>query len=417
VKPGNILLAFDGDEEHAFLTDFGLTKQVSSKSGLTKTGTFMGTVDYVAPEQIRGGEVGGRTDQYSLGCVVFECLTGRVPFAKDEDVATLFAHIEDERPSVSALLPELPTALSDAVARSMAKKPEDWFDTCLAFVRAAQAALATGSRDPTQVAEPPTLFAPPPTIVAAPAAAVGSLASAPTAPIPAPPVPEGPDRSRRGRGGRRAVVIGAVIATVAILGAVGAIALAGGDDSSPSASPTHTSASTTTGAASSNGAAGSTSTAGASGQTGAVTFNGCNGGQADTNLPDGTYFGRITNLDTASGVLSFDLACYYTGDQADEKAVAAGSEVLPDGSYIVNTNPQQRPLILDPSATLKLIDGNRCCDVKKATDLEAFSASRDSEAPVDIGGWLYTGSDGYYWVTIDNAQVIHVKEHFVPGVG
>ena len=124
VKPGNILLAFDGDEEHSFLSDFGLTKHVSSKSGLTKTGTFLGTVDYVAPEQIRGLEVDGRTDEYSLGCVVYECLTGDVPFTKDQDVATLFAHVEQEPPRVSATRPDVPEGVSDAVARAMSKRKE-----------------------------------------------------------------------------------------------------------------------------------------------------------------------------------------------------------------------------------------------------------------------------------------------------
>jgi len=409
VKPGNILLAFDGDEEHAFLTDFGLTKQVSSKSGLTKTGTFMGTVDYVAPEQIRGGEVGGRTDQYSLGCVVFECLTGRVPFAKDEEVATLFAHIEDERPSVSAVRPDLPAALSDAVARSMAKRPEDRFDTCQGFVRAAREALGAGTRAPTLVAPPPTLVAPPPLAAVAPA-------SAPTAPVPAPPVPSGPVRPPGGKKVGRTLVFGAVIAAVAILGTVGAIALLGKDDAVGGATPTGTSGAQTTGPTASTETSGGTSASGASGQTGAVAFNGCNGGQAPTTLPDGTYFGRITNLAT-SGVLSFDLACHYTGEEADQKAAAAGAEVLADGSYIVNTNTMERPLILDPSATLKLIDRNQCCDTKEATDLEGFSESRNSEAPVEIEGWLYTGSDGYYWVKIENDKVVRIKEQFVPEAG
>ena len=156
VKPGNILLAKDGDEEHAYLSDFGLTKQVSSDSGLTKTGTFMGTVDYVAPEQIRGSEVDGRTDQYSLGCV----MTGTVPFVKDQDVATLFAHVEDERPRVSARQPSFPEALSDAVVRAMAKRQEQRFDTCQAFVQAARLALVEAPSTP--VVAPTIVAAPPP---------------------------------------------------------------------------------------------------------------------------------------------------------------------------------------------------------------------------------------------------------------
>ena len=98
VKPANILVAQDQEEEHPYLSDFGLTKHTSSKSGLTQTGTFMGTVDYVAPEQIQGGEVDGRADEYSLACVLYQCLTGVVPFDKGTDVATLFGHLQDPPP-------------------------------------------------------------------------------------------------------------------------------------------------------------------------------------------------------------------------------------------------------------------------------------------------------------------------------
>ncbi len=83
VKPGNVLLARQrGSEagEHVYLSDFGLTKRSSSDSGITGTGQFVGTLDYAAPEQFKGGIPDARTDVYSLGCVLFECLTGRPPF-------------------------------------------------------------------------------------------------------------------------------------------------------------------------------------------------------------------------------------------------------------------------------------------------------------------------------------------------
>ena len=160
VKPANILLSHEGEEEHAYLSDFGLTKHVSSRSGLTQTGTFMGTIDYVAPEQIRGGEVDGRTDLYSLACVLYECLTGEVPFTKDQDVAILFAHLEDERPRVSAKRPDLSAAIDDVLARAMAKQKEERFATCLAFVDAARRALELAPA--VRGTAPPTIFAPPP---------------------------------------------------------------------------------------------------------------------------------------------------------------------------------------------------------------------------------------------------------------
>src|SRR5436305_2005926 len=83
VKPANVLLAYARGEEQVYLTDFGLTKQTSSESGMTKTGMFVGTLDYVAPEQLRGGPVDARTDIYSLGCVLYQALTGKVPYPRD----------------------------------------------------------------------------------------------------------------------------------------------------------------------------------------------------------------------------------------------------------------------------------------------------------------------------------------------
>src|SRR5439155_12415145 len=87
VKPGNILV---GRGEHTYLTDFGLIKRREADTGLTKTGQFMGSVDYAAPEQIRGEPVDARTDVYSLGCVLYECLVGEPPFAHDPEVAVLY---------------------------------------------------------------------------------------------------------------------------------------------------------------------------------------------------------------------------------------------------------------------------------------------------------------------------------------
>ena len=98
VKPGNMLIERGSDEadpDHVYLADFGITKHAMSRTGLTSTGQFLGTIDYVAPEQIRGTSVLGLADQYSLGCVLYECLTGRVPFEKDLDAAIIWAHVEE----------------------------------------------------------------------------------------------------------------------------------------------------------------------------------------------------------------------------------------------------------------------------------------------------------------------------------
>ena len=103
VKPGNVLISKAG---HLYLSDFGLTKQAGSESGLTQTGQFMGTVEYVAPEQIQGATVDGRADQYALACVLFECLTGEVPFGRDSAAGSIYAHLEADPPSASESVEE-----------------------------------------------------------------------------------------------------------------------------------------------------------------------------------------------------------------------------------------------------------------------------------------------------------------------
>ena len=128
IKPGNILIEGSGADERVFLTDFGLARQVEASTGVTATGAFVGTLDYVAPEQIRGERVDARADVYALGCVLFELLTGSPPFAaRDDKVAKMYAHIEEEPPSLRVLRPELPGELDLAVRRALAKDPADRF--------------------------------------------------------------------------------------------------------------------------------------------------------------------------------------------------------------------------------------------------------------------------------------------------
>jgi hypothetical protein len=148
VKPGNILITSVAERsghahpDHVYLTDFGLTKRTTSLSGsLTGTGHFLGTVDYVSPEQIQGAPVGPSTDIYALGCVLYECLTGRLPFSRDDDAAVLWAHLVEMPPPVSAVRPELPAAVDDVVAKAVAKAPEDRYDSCRDLVRDLEYAL------------------------------------------------------------------------------------------------------------------------------------------------------------------------------------------------------------------------------------------------------------------------------------
>ena len=145
VKPGNVLLDRTAQGEHAYLTDFGLTKQTGTESGLTRMGSFMGTPAYMAPEQIEGQEVDGRADQYSLACMAFELLTGAVPFSRDQEFAVAMAHVRDRPPAPTSLRAELPAAVDVVFAQAMAKDREARYPTCTAFVEDLRSALGGGA--------------------------------------------------------------------------------------------------------------------------------------------------------------------------------------------------------------------------------------------------------------------------------
>ncbi len=138
VKPGNVLVASSGE---SYLCDFGLTKRTTAQSGLTATGEFLGTLDYLAPEQIRGGPADGRADQYALACLLYECLAGEPPFRRESEAQTLWAHMHEPSPSLRAKRADLPAAADEALARALAKEAEQRYESCGAFVAAFRAAL------------------------------------------------------------------------------------------------------------------------------------------------------------------------------------------------------------------------------------------------------------------------------------
>ena len=142
VKPANILVSTVADGEHAYVCDFGLARHVSSVSSLTGDRGFVGTLDYVPPEQIAGRPVDGRADVYSLGCVLYECLTGERPFERESELALVYAHLNDPPPRLTDLRPELPEALDGVVATALAKEAEERYASCGELVAAARAALA-----------------------------------------------------------------------------------------------------------------------------------------------------------------------------------------------------------------------------------------------------------------------------------
>jgi serine/threonine-protein kinase len=139
VKPANVLLDEGGN---SYLCDFGLTKNVSSASGLTGTGQMVGTLEYIAPEAIRADPVDGRADQYSLACMLYECLTGAPPYEREGEAQLLWAHMEEPPPRVSEGREELPKALDRVLAVGMAKDPDARFASCGELAAAALAAIS-----------------------------------------------------------------------------------------------------------------------------------------------------------------------------------------------------------------------------------------------------------------------------------
>jgi hypothetical protein len=252
VKPGNVIVEQRRDSEQAYLTDFGLTKQMDATSGVTATGRWVGTIDYASPEQIKGKNVDARSDVYALGCVLFVALTGKLPFEREADVAKLYAHINDPAPVPSSVARDVPPELDAVVARALEKDPVERFPSAGDLGRAALAALtgstigepertvATGEAAP--VTEPVSPSDLPETVTAEPPAGAvsaasteategtlpptGALEPAPTVPTPPPAAP----RQRAAGGGRRGWAPWvAGVAVVAILAVLGVTQLGGGD--------------------------------------------------------------------------------------------------------------------------------------------------------------------------------------------
>ncbi|GAA3033588.1 serine/threonine-protein kinase [Streptosporangium longisporum] len=202
VKPANILIAAHTEGDHAYLTDFGITKHRTSISGLTQTNQFIGTPRYMSPEQINKEHIDGRCDQYGLACVVYEALSGRLPFQRDNEIALLWAHLAETPTPLTTLRPELPPQVDEVMTRALAKSPEQRYETCGRFVAELRDAIS-GADQPYRLTQAP-------------------LAPAPTAPG---------RRPGTGASGRKGILIGASVAITAIVVLVAVLAsfLRGGD--------------------------------------------------------------------------------------------------------------------------------------------------------------------------------------------
>jgi len=154
VKPANILVT-QGDR--AYLSDFGVAKHLAS-NGTTRTGSFIGTIDYCAPEQIEGHDVDSRTDVYALACVLYECLAGEPPFSRPSEVAVLNAHLHAPPPKLSRVASDIPPALESVIEKALSKSPLDRYSTCGEFLAAARAAAAERHIDRSRLAVSVTLL-------------------------------------------------------------------------------------------------------------------------------------------------------------------------------------------------------------------------------------------------------------------
>jgi serine/threonine protein kinase len=258
VKPANILIAKPSDR--VYLTDFGVVKATSS-GGLTKTGYFLGTFEYAAPEQIEGKEIDGRTDLYALGCVVYESLSGEPPFRAETEASVIHAHLVEPPPKLTTTRPDLPLPINDVIATAMAKAKEDRFSTAGELVRALRA-VALGTSVTPQTRGAPTTAAAGGTVFAGPQGAQptppwgGEGGGAPPTQLPpsgaagsSPPPPPPREPRTFTLSGRRLAIAAGVLALL-IAGGVAAAVLASGGGSKKSAATStgmnmHTSTGTT----------------------------------------------------------------------------------------------------------------------------------------------------------------------------
>ena len=211
VKPANVLIATgDGTEEHVYLTDFGIARHVAGDTPTTRTGLLIGTLDYIAPERIEGGRGDAASDIYAFGCMLFEVLTGSVPFDRPSDLARMHAHLNDSPPSARAAVADVPPLLDDVIACAMAKQPAERYATASELATALQRAGEQAESEPgafgarIERARAETDEAEVPTTRAA---------------TPPPPAPQAKRRSGR----RAALSVGLLVAAVAIAGVVFAL--------------------------------------------------------------------------------------------------------------------------------------------------------------------------------------------------
>ncbi len=239
IKPSNVLVA-TGPRDHAYLADFGVTK-AAGEASLTRTGQLVGTIDYMAPEVIRGEPATRASDIYALGALVYECLTGTIPFPRESDAAVLYAHLFDAPPRVTQERPDLPSAIDAVVDRGMAKEPAERHATAGELALEAERALGAEVADlgvPAAVRTPEQLgvrrpedAVSTPAAMTRPAPETREASGAPaTAPAAAPPtVPAERTAIRPSRGLALWAAAAALLTVLAVAGFVAGRAGGGGE--------------------------------------------------------------------------------------------------------------------------------------------------------------------------------------------
>jgi serine/threonine-protein kinase len=384
VKPSNVLIEQRAEHRRRiYLGDFGLAQEQTTDTGLTSSGHWVGTADYVSPEQVMGEPVDGRADIYALGCVVFEMLAGRVPYPGHSETAKLVAHATKQPPALTEIRPDTPPAVAEVVSKAMARDPAERFQTATEFSDAlaaavagepVRAAAAPAPRARTQPAardaEPSTAAGPPPAAEPSTAAEPSPAAPAPTAATPpatgTPPPPAG--RSRR-----PLILAAGAVALVAVIAAV-AVAASSGGRSHTATTVAHRTLGTHTSSAK---AVSSTATTSSSGGGNSVFGPDDALLQAlyDMQTPNGGDVSCPSGGDVSGAVMTEAFAKRTFGSDAACSS-AVNAEHLPPAlkeSQDLITDPSTRVITHGGTATVILPDGAKFVMVK---------------APESSQGWL-----------------------------
>jgi hypothetical protein len=409
VKPANVIVESRRGTEHAYLTDFGLTREVDASGGPTATGRWVGTIDYASPEQIKGKPVDARCDVYALGCLLYTTLTGHLPFEREEDVAKLYAHVSEPPPAPSELADEVTDELDVVVERAMAKEPDDRYPSAGDLGRAALSAatgapvsqpehsVATGEAAPvTQPAEPtPTKPSePPPTEPASTVAGEPPTAAPPpTEPSREPPPPTRPEQPRPSRAGARRrplIALGAMLAVGAAV-AIGIVVLGGGGGS-PSSSATNGGGNKTQ---ASSGKKGGKNGGGPAKQVDGIRFAEFTKASAFTvNAPKGW---QPTATEAPLSGQGISLTVLLSPDQTMNVQVLKGTEASP--AQVASTTADQRTAEGATAVSVKstTVNGNQASLLTYVHDEPAGHGLPDM-GPVYVSNYFFDDS-GFLWRT------------------